>query len=597
MKGKNKSIQPRQTKPLMVTQAVPQGYKCTEVGVIPEDWEVDRIDHHASIKTGAKNTQDRIEDGEYPFFVRSQQVERINSYSYEGEAVLTAGDGVGTGKVFHYIDGRFDVHQRVYQISDFSPRLSGRYFYYQFSSRFYDRIMSMTAKSSVDSVRMEMIAGMKIPLPPPAEQRTIAKALSDVDGLIEALDKLVAKKRAIKQATMQQLLTGKTRLPGFSGEWGTRRLGEMLVYERPDRYIVQDTDYKPQGQVPVLTANKSLILGYTNENFGVCKDIPVIVFDDFTTESKYVDFPFKVKSSAIKLLRPRHAQVDLRFFFELMQIIRFPIGDHKRYYIAEYQHIQLPIPDFGEQRAIAQILSDMDAEIDALERRREKVKQIKQGMMQQLLTGRIRLVEPQASAARTDEQLQETKGHSWAFNEAVVISVLVKYFGSKRHPLGRKRYTKLSYLLHRYVEKNVEGYLKKAAGPYNPRTKYGGPEKIALEKGYIREHKRGAYSGFVAADNIAEAEGYFNKWYGLENLRWLEQFRFKTNDELELLTTVDMAVEELRASGKNVDVKGVKGVIRSYQEWKAKLDRPVFSDANIAKAIKMLRKIFEASKE
>lgn len=131
-----------------LAEEVPVGYKRTEVGVIPEEWNVDRIDQNTSIKTGSKNTQDRQEDGDYPFFVRSQEVERINSYSYDGEAVLTAGDGVGTGKVFHYIQGRFDVHQRVYRITDFSDRLNGRYFFYQFSTGFYNRIMSMTAKSS-----------------------------------------------------------------------------------------------------------------------------------------------------------------------------------------------------------------------------------------------------------------------------------------------------------------------------------------------------------------------------------------------------------------------------------------------------------------
>src|SRR4030095_2051005 len=91
------------------TLDVPSGFQRTDVGVMPTDWDVDRVDGNASIKPGARNTQDRIEDGEYPFFVRSQQVERINSYSFDGEAVLTAGDGVGTGKVFHYMNGKFDV--------------------------------------------------------------------------------------------------------------------------------------------------------------------------------------------------------------------------------------------------------------------------------------------------------------------------------------------------------------------------------------------------------------------------------------------------------------------------------------------------------
>lgn len=126
------------------------GYKETEIGVIPDDWDLDYIENVAHVTTGSKNTQDRIEDGEYPFFVRSQTVERIDSYSFDGEAVLTAGDGVGTGKVFHYINGKFDVHQRVYRITDFSDRIDGHFFFLYFSQNFYNRIMQMTAKSSVD---------------------------------------------------------------------------------------------------------------------------------------------------------------------------------------------------------------------------------------------------------------------------------------------------------------------------------------------------------------------------------------------------------------------------------------------------------------
>ncbi|MEN6488336.1 MAG: restriction endonuclease subunit S, partial [Smithella sp.] len=112
---------------------VKPGYKQTEVGIIPEEWDVDAIVNLASITTGDKNTQDRIPDGAYPFFVRSLNVERINSFSYDGEAVLTAGDGVGTGKIYHYIKGKFDFHQRVYKISDFDERLDGYFFYLYFS--------------------------------------------------------------------------------------------------------------------------------------------------------------------------------------------------------------------------------------------------------------------------------------------------------------------------------------------------------------------------------------------------------------------------------------------------------------------------------
>ena len=137
------------------------------------------------------------------------------------------------------------------------------------------------------------LAQVQVRLPPPAEQCAIAEVLSDVDELLVVLNALIAKKRVIKQAIMQQYLTGKTRLPGFSREWEMKRIRDLLTYKRPDNYIVQSTEYTKHGDVPVLTANKSFILHYTDEEFGVCRSIPVIVFDDFTTDCKYVTFSFQ----------------------------------------------------------------------------------------------------------------------------------------------------------------------------------------------------------------------------------------------------------------------------------------------------------------
>lgn len=198
-------------------QGVPEGKskgtKPSELGEIPEDWDVSNIGSVLSITTGSRNTQDKLSDGQYPFFVRSQTIERINTYSFDGEAVLTAGDGVGTGKIFHYMNGKFDYHQRVYLMHNFGERIDGYYFYIYFSNFFYDRIMSMTAKSSVDSVRREMIADMLITLPSKEEQTAIASILSDMDNEIQTLEQRLKKTRQIKQGMMQQLLTGRTRLP------------------------------------------------------------------------------------------------------------------------------------------------------------------------------------------------------------------------------------------------------------------------------------------------------------------------------------------------------------------------------------------------
>src|SRR5699024_9297430 len=176
------------------------------------EWALETIENIATITTGNRNTQDKVDGGLYPFFVRSSIVERIDSYSYDEEAVLTAGDGVGTGKVFHYFNGKFDLHQRVYKISDFHEKVDGYYFYLYFSNFFQKRIMSMTAKSSVDSVRRAMIADMEIILPPIDEQILISQVLLDMDKEIELLNAKLTKYKKLKEGMMQELLTGRIRL-------------------------------------------------------------------------------------------------------------------------------------------------------------------------------------------------------------------------------------------------------------------------------------------------------------------------------------------------------------------------------------------------
>lgn len=584
----------REANAVYLTQAgsaCPPGYKQTEVGVIPEDWVLNYIENLAHITTGGKNTQDRVDDGQYPFFVRSQTVERINSYSFDGEAVLTAGDGVGTGKVFHYIKGKFDAHQRVYRIADFREHISGYFFYLYFSSHFYNRIMQMTAKSSVDSVRREMIARMLIPLPPTkAEQEAIAGALSDADGLIESLEQLIAKKRHLKQGAMQELLVGKKRLPGFSGEWEVKRLGGMLTicHGKSQRGVEV-----ANGPYPILATGGEI--GRTNR-FLYDKPSVMIGRKGTIDTPQYMDTPFWTVDTLF--YSAVHEPNDAKYIF-----YRFCLIDWKQHNEASgvpslnartIENILVCSPVPAEQTAIAAILSDLDAELVALETKLAKAHRIKQGMMEELLTGRIRLVQPAARIipipTRNQAAPAASKSHNWQINEAVIIGVLAKNFGSEKFPLARKRCTKLTYLLHRQVERQAEGYLKKAAGPYNPATRYKGPEGIALKNRYVRQLNT-PYPGFVAAGNSAEAEAYFSQWYGPEVLPWLEQFRYRKTDELELLTTVDMAMEDLRREGQEVNLGAVKQVIRNHPEWEAKLEREIFADSNIIRAMTECREI------
>lgn len=256
-------------------------------------------------------------------------------------------------------------------------------------SDFTNFATSVSARSGIPKINRAELSEYRLTVPPSREQRAIGCALDDVDDLIATLEWMIAKKQAIKHGMMQQLLTGTTRLPGFTKHWELRRLGDLLAYEQPGRYLVSSTEYGDVG-TPVLTAGKTFVLGRTTERHGIYYSLPVIIFDDFTTASKFVTFPFKAKSSAMKILSARSG-VNLRYMYERMQLIDYPVVDHKRRWIAEYSKIEVEVPDDAEQRAIASVIDDADAEVNALEVRIAKTRAIRAGMMQELLTGSTRL--------------------------------------------------------------------------------------------------------------------------------------------------------------------------------------------------------------
>jgi type I restriction enzyme S subunit len=176
------------------------------------EWEVKRLGEIAHIKTGRRNNENKVEDGQYPFFVRSEVVERINSYSHECEAILVPGEG-RIGDIFHYISGRFDVHQRVYAITKFVPGVSGRFIHFYLAKNFGAWAMQNTVKATVDSLRLPTFLTFEMHLPPTkAEQTAIAEVLTEMDGELAVLEQQREKTRALKQAMMQELLTGRTRL-------------------------------------------------------------------------------------------------------------------------------------------------------------------------------------------------------------------------------------------------------------------------------------------------------------------------------------------------------------------------------------------------
>lgn len=250
--------------------------------------------------------------------------------------------------------------------------------------------------STIKTIGLPYFKKLKIALPPYQEQEKIAQILSTWDQAISAAEKLLKNSQQQKKALMQQLLTGKKRLLDengvkFSDEWQRIELGLLLDYQQPTPYLVESTAYSDSYETPVLTAGKTFILGYTNESSGIYQDqLPVIIFDDFTTDSKYVNFPFKAKSSAMKILTAKKG-VSIKFVFEAMQMLQFTVGGHQRHWISIFSNLVIPLPNKKEQQQIAEVLSLADQEIETLQKKLDCLQQEKKALMQQLLTGKKRV--------------------------------------------------------------------------------------------------------------------------------------------------------------------------------------------------------------
>jgi type I restriction enzyme S subunit len=622
------------------------GYKRTEVGVIPEDWQVRAFSELGESLIGLTYKpsdvrsdgtlvlrSSNIQEGSLRFddnvFVTSLVPERL--MARPGDILICVRNGSRDliGKCAHLDDRtlrmtfgafmtvfRSDAHDFVYQ---------------QMQSQIVTRQIKEHLGATINQITNKSLNSFEIPLPPTkAEQQAITEALSDADALIESLEQLLGKKRQLKEGAMQELLTGKKRLPGFDGPWRVTPLGELGdchrgVSYKPNRDL---SEFDTNTTIRLLRSNniQDFVITLTDVQYvnrlrvaQVQRLQPNDILICMANGSRSLvgkaalfqqDDSFEYTFGAFMgCFRPKGQCVGSSFAFHLFccenyrkQILVLLAGSSIHNLTpANIESIVLPIPiDPLEQREIGILITDMNAEITVLEAKLAKVRQLKRGMMQELLTGRIRLVRSSAqvlpfpmkkSAASADVS------HNTHFNEAVVIAVLSGKFGSENFPLGRFRRTKFSYLLHRHVEYEAAGFIKKAAGPYNPNTRYGGAEKIALHNRYVRVLSTGKSEGFVADENIAQAEGYFEKWYGAEALTWLEQFRYQKNDALELLTTVDMACEDLSRAGKAATLSAVKQIIQDSPEWKAKLNRAVFSDDNIATTIQSCGQLFPIEEE
>lgn len=380
---------------------VKPGYKQTEVGVIPEEWDVAQISDVCRLVNGRGFKPFEWQITGLPI-IRIQNLNGSEDFNYysgqynpkilieHGQLLFAWSGSRGTSFGPHvWNGGRALLNYHTWKVEVNESSVTPNFLLYalrQLTSYIEDRAHGASALVHTQKWEMEKFPIVK-PMSLP-EQRAIAEALSDVDGLLGGLDRLIAKKSNLKQAAMQQLLTGQTRLPGFHGDWEVKRLGEILkVRHGKSQHGITATD----GKYPILASGGEI--GRTN---AYIYDKPSVLIGRKGTIDcpQYVASPFWTVDTLF--FTEVSMEADAKFVFYKFTMIRWRSYNEASgvpsLNAKTIENIEIETPPLPEQTAIAEVLTEMDAELVALERRREKTRALKQAMMQELLTGKTRLV-------------------------------------------------------------------------------------------------------------------------------------------------------------------------------------------------------------
>ena len=355
------------------------------MGIIPEDWEVKPIGECLSIGNGCDYKDKPF--GNIPVYGTGGVITYINDYLYDGQTICIGRKGT-INKPLYY-EGKIWTVDTLYYTYNFID-VDVKYIYYLLLTIDW---MSLNEATGVPSLTSDRIWHILLALPPVAEQRAIAEALSDRDGLISALDKKIAKKRLIKQGAMQQLLTGKKRLPGFSGPWMERKLGAISHIKTGSCNGDQAVD---NGKYPFFVRSQKV---YAIDSYSYDGEAILVpgeggigsIFHYINGKFDYHQRVYKISDFADNVCGKYIFFYMSRYFGEYALSLTVKASvDSLRLPSFEEFVICMPL-NIEEQQAIATILNDMDKEIDDLEAQRDKYRLLKSGMMQKLLTGQIRL--------------------------------------------------------------------------------------------------------------------------------------------------------------------------------------------------------------
>ena len=375
-----------------------------------DPWEQRKLDDITDVRDGTHDSPQYLEVG-HPFvtsknvkdgFINYEDIQYISDQDFEE---INKRSKVDKNDILMGMIGTIGNIALVREVPDFAIKNIalikdiGDIFYHYLYHCLQSNSVMHQLDENLDGGTQKFIALNKIreliiPVPSEYEQHKIGECMGLLDNIITLHQRKLEKLKTFKKAMLDKMfpkngeLVPEIRFSGFTDPWEQRELGEILKYEQPQEYIVDSTYYDDTYNTPVLTAGQSFILGYTNEIFGIkdaSEDNPVIIFDDFTTSSHYVDFPFKIKSSAMKLLSLNNSDDDINCVFNAMQNISYIPITHERHWISTFAKFNVLLPKKrDEQKKIGIFFASIDNLITLHQRKLEKLKNIKKSMLNKM---------------------------------------------------------------------------------------------------------------------------------------------------------------------------------------------------------------------
>ena len=588
-------------------------FKDTEVGRIPEDWDIKQLGKNILyLRTGLNprvhfrlNTPDA--DGFYITvrelhgfdIVVDEQTDRINHQAAErinNRAKLKVGDVLfsGTGTIGQTALVKeepinWGIKEGIYAITPDSHKLDSVFLiYYLHTTKAIALYSSMSSGSTISSVPMTKFIKFPLSLPSLSEQKRIALALSNIDALISELGKLIEKKRAIKQGAMQQLLTGKQRLRGFSEPWVEKKLGEICEFQNGYTPSKAVNSFWENGTIPwfrmedIRTNGRILsdaIQHITEEAVkGSLFPANSIIMSTTATIGEHalliVDSLANQRFTNLTFRKSLTQAVDVMWFYHYCFILgewckmNINEGGLASVNMIDFSNVMIPLPSVKEQSAIASVLTSMDNEISALEAKREKYSSIKQGMMQQLLTGKIRLVE---TAVKTNATFANIH-----FRRSVLAAEIADRL-CEEPTFGHVKMEKMLFLTERLCRIDIGShYHRDAAGPYDNRALRSIDSQLKKQKWFeVRRTEKG--NRYVPMQNGGKHKTYFDKYFSavlptFEKI--IDTFKTQNTERCEIVATLYSAWEDFLNSNKTfTDADIVNEVLNNWHESKKRISR------------------------